>query len=145
MTFSITGRCGRTCQFGVAVSTSSVCSASRRTWARAGVGAAATHNITNTDVPQAMVDIFEAIPASTSSTLTTPPPPRIRREVAPAMLLTGEAYRQSIRDGCELWLEKGYTIGEGSSAEDRRKPLAFGSPLDFVRKAADVGDQVMGG
>ena len=34
------------------------------------------------------------------------------------MLLTGEAYRESIRDGRKVWLEKDYTIDEGSSAEN---------------------------
>ena len=47
MTFSITGRCARTGMFGIGVTTSSVCVTSRCAWARAGVGAVATQNITN--------------------------------------------------------------------------------------------------
>ena len=59
MTFSITGRCGRTGQFGIAVTTSSVCVASRCTWARAGVGAVATQNITNPALGKLGLDLLE--------------------------------------------------------------------------------------
>jgi uncharacterized Ntn-hydrolase superfamily protein len=47
MTFSIAGRCGRTGMFGIAIATSSICVASRCSWARAGVGALLTQNFTD--------------------------------------------------------------------------------------------------
>jgi uncharacterized Ntn-hydrolase superfamily protein len=47
MTFSLVGRSAETGMFGVVVTSSSVCVASRCAWARAGVGAAATQNITD--------------------------------------------------------------------------------------------------
>jgi uncharacterized Ntn-hydrolase superfamily protein len=47
MTFSIAGHCARTGMVGVAVTTSSICVASRCPWARAGVGAVSTQNITD--------------------------------------------------------------------------------------------------
>ena len=47
MTLSIAGRCARTGQFGVAISSSSPAVAARCAWARAGVGAACTQNITD--------------------------------------------------------------------------------------------------
>lgn len=47
MTFSIAGRCARTGMFGVAITTSSIAVASRCPWARAGVGAVATQNVTD--------------------------------------------------------------------------------------------------
>jgi len=47
MTFSIAGRCGRTGMLGIAITTSSIAVASRCPWARAGVGAVATQNITD--------------------------------------------------------------------------------------------------
>lgn len=47
MTFSISARCARTGQFGIAVSSSSPCVAARCAHARAGVGAVATQNITD--------------------------------------------------------------------------------------------------
>ena len=47
MTFSLIGRCERTGMFGVVVSSSSPCVASRCAWARAGAGAVATQNVTD--------------------------------------------------------------------------------------------------
>ena len=47
MTLSIGGRCAKTGQFGVAISSSSPAVAARCAWARAGVGAACTQNITD--------------------------------------------------------------------------------------------------
>lgn len=47
MTFSIVGRCARTGQFGVAISSSSPAVAARCAWAQAGVGAVSTQNVTN--------------------------------------------------------------------------------------------------
>lgn len=47
MTFSIVARCERTGQMGMAVTSSSVCVASRCAWARAGVGVVATQNLTD--------------------------------------------------------------------------------------------------
>lgn len=47
MTFSISARCPRTGQFGIAVSSSSPAVAARCAHARAGVGAVATQNITD--------------------------------------------------------------------------------------------------
>lgn len=47
MTFSIVARCERSGQFGMAVTSSSVCVASRCAWTRAGVGVIATQNLTD--------------------------------------------------------------------------------------------------
>src|SRR5918998_6288038 len=47
MTLSIAGRCAQTAQLGVAISSSSPAVAARCAWARAGVGAACTQNITD--------------------------------------------------------------------------------------------------
>ena len=47
MTFSITGRCARSGMFGIAVTSSSMAVAARCGFARAGVGAVATQNITD--------------------------------------------------------------------------------------------------
>ena len=45
MTFSVAGFCEKTGMVGVAISSSSICVASRCPWVRAGVGAASTQNI----------------------------------------------------------------------------------------------------
>ncbi len=56
MTFSISGRCGRTGMFGVAITTSSVCVASRCPHARAGVGAVSTQNVTDPTIGPRTLD-----------------------------------------------------------------------------------------
>lgn len=56
MTFSIVARCPRTGQFGVAISSSSPAVAARCAFARAGVGAAASQNVTNPALGPLMLD-----------------------------------------------------------------------------------------
>lgn len=56
MTFSISGFCERTGMVGVAITTSSICVASRCPWVKAGVGAAATQNITDPSLGNLMLD-----------------------------------------------------------------------------------------
>lgn len=60
MTFSITGRCARTGQVGVAITTSSIAVGSRCPWVRAGVGAVATQNVT---LPSIGHDVLDRIAA----------------------------------------------------------------------------------
>lgn len=60
MTFSILGRCARTQQFGVAVSSSSPAVAARcGRWARAGVGVVASQNITDPTLGLLGLDLLE--------------------------------------------------------------------------------------
>ncbi len=47
MTFSLAAKCERTGAFGITVSSSSICVASRCAWVRAGAGAVASQNITD--------------------------------------------------------------------------------------------------
>lgn len=58
MTFSIVARCAQTGQFGMAISSSSPAVAARCAFARAGVGAAATQNITNPALGDLMLDLL---------------------------------------------------------------------------------------
>jgi len=59
MTFSISGFCQKTGMIGVAITTSSICVASRCPWVRAGVGAAASQNITDPSLGNIMLDFLE--------------------------------------------------------------------------------------
>ena len=59
MTFSILGRCENTNMFGVAISSSSICVASRCPWVRSNVGAASTQNITDPSLGNLMLDYLE--------------------------------------------------------------------------------------
>jgi uncharacterized Ntn-hydrolase superfamily protein len=59
MTFSLIARCPDTGMFGVVVSSSSVCVASRCAWARAGVGAATSQNITDPRLAKLGLDLLQ--------------------------------------------------------------------------------------
>ncbi|WP_374654732.1 DUF1028 domain-containing protein [Dongia sp.] len=59
MTFSLVGRCAETGMFGVAITTSSIAVASRCPWARAGVGAVATQNVTDPRLGNQGLDLLE--------------------------------------------------------------------------------------
>ena len=59
MTFSISGFCQKTGMVGVAITTSSICVASRCPWVKAGVGAASTQNITDPSLGNLMLDNLE--------------------------------------------------------------------------------------
>jgi uncharacterized Ntn-hydrolase superfamily protein len=56
MTLSIAARCAETGQLGVAIASSSPAVAARCAWARAGVGAACTQNITDPRLGTALLD-----------------------------------------------------------------------------------------
>ena len=60
MTLSITARCARTGQFGIAITSSSPAVAARCAWARAGVGAACTQNITDPRLGTLLLDRMAA-------------------------------------------------------------------------------------
>ena len=76
MTLSIAGRCARTDQFGVAISSSSPAVAARCAWARAGVGAVCTQNITDPRLGTVLLDCMaggeSATEAMTEVTSTEP-------------------------------------------------------------------------
>lgn len=60
MTFSIAGRCARTGELGVAISSSSPAVAARCAHTRAGVGAVCTQNVTDPRLGPAVLDALEA-------------------------------------------------------------------------------------
>lgn len=60
MTFSLAGRCARTGQFGAVVTSSSPAVAARCAWARAGVGAACTQNVTDPSLGPKLLDALES-------------------------------------------------------------------------------------
>ncbi|HEX8107579.1 MAG TPA: DUF1028 domain-containing protein, partial [Kofleriaceae bacterium] len=60
MTFSLAGRCARTGMLGVVVTSSSPAVAARCAWARAGVGAVATQNITDPSLGRQVLDRIAA-------------------------------------------------------------------------------------
>lgn len=76
MTFSIVARCGETGMFGIAIASSSPAVASRCAWARAGVGAVATQNVTDPTLGNRGLDLM-ALGASAPQALG------VIRETAP--------------------------------------------------------------
>ncbi|MYM55270.1 DUF1028 domain-containing protein [Thalassovita mangrovi] len=69
MTFSIVARCAETGQFGVAIASSSPAVAARCAFARAGVGAVASQNVTNPALGPAVLDrLAEGADAETAVT-----------------------------------------------------------------------------
>lgn len=67
MTFSIVARCDKTGQFGVAISSSSPAVAARCAFARAGVGATASQNVTNPALGPLMLDRMTAGDSATAA------------------------------------------------------------------------------
>jgi uncharacterized Ntn-hydrolase superfamily protein len=58
MTFSIIGRCDKTGQFGIAISSSSIAVGARCPWVRAGVGAVSTQNVTLPGLGPQILDLL---------------------------------------------------------------------------------------
>ena len=59
MTFSIAGRCAKSGAFGVAITTSSIAVGARCPYARAGVGAVATQNVTDPNLGPLLLDYLQ--------------------------------------------------------------------------------------
>lgn len=59
MTFSLVARCAQTGMFGVAISSSSPAVAARCSYARAGVGAVASQNVTDPSLGPAALDLMQ--------------------------------------------------------------------------------------
>jgi uncharacterized Ntn-hydrolase superfamily protein len=59
MTFSIVGRCDKTGQLGIAISSSSIAVGARCPWLRAGVGAVATQNVTLPALGPQILDLLQ--------------------------------------------------------------------------------------
>jgi uncharacterized Ntn-hydrolase superfamily protein len=59
MTFSIVGRCAKSGQLGIAISSSSIAVGARCPWVRAGVGAVATQNVTLPALGPQVLDLLE--------------------------------------------------------------------------------------
>jgi uncharacterized Ntn-hydrolase superfamily protein len=67
MTFSLVGRCSRTGMLGLVVTSSSPAVAARCAWARSGVGAVATQNVTDPSLGPQVLDLMEHRRSATSA------------------------------------------------------------------------------
>jgi uncharacterized Ntn-hydrolase superfamily protein len=110
MTLSIAGRCARTGQLGVAISSSSPAVAARCAYARAGAGAACTQNITDPRLGPALLDRMEA---------GDPAPEAMAAVVSAEPLIAFRQLSAIDRNGMTAaWSGEG-TLGQHTTAEGR--------------------------
>lgn len=145
MTFSLLGRCERSGQAGVVVCSSSPAVAARCAWVRAGVGAAATQNVTDPRLGPALLDELEAgrDAAQALAAVAAVAPHAEHRQLA-VLPLRGPA---AARSGAHALGCHGERVGEGCAAAGNL--LAGVETLDamvaqFERDAdADLGDRLL--
>ncbi|MBB94859.1 MAG: fimbrial assembly protein FimA [Rhodobacteraceae bacterium] len=85
MTFSIVARCAETGQFGLAISSSSPAVAARCAFARAGVGAVASQNVTNPALGPRVLDLMQGgagAEAAVAGAIAQEPFPEYRQVLA---------------------------------------------------------------
>lgn len=145
MTFSIVGHCPQTGMFGVAISSSSPAVAARCSFARAGVGAVATQNVTDPRLGPHTLDLMErgASPAEALSIVERSGAHMAYRQV----LAVGRTGETAIYSGTEV-------LGMWSEAE-RQDAAAAGNLLadagvpevmvqHFAKTAGDLGARLVG-
>jgi uncharacterized Ntn-hydrolase superfamily protein len=130
VTFSIVGRCPESGMLGVAISTSSICVGSRCPWARAGVGAVATQNITLPELAPMILDRLERSekPAAALEAVLAERPHAEYRQVT---VVDASGETAHFTGGKILGLH-GVVSGEGS--------VAAGNLLDNDRVPAAIAD-----
>lgn len=147
MTLSIAGRCERTGQFGIAISSSSPAVAARCAWVRGGVGAACTQNITDPRLGTRLLDLMEAGSSAREAMETVV-------ESEPLI-----SYRQlsaiDTSGGTAMWSGQGtlgvYATATGPDCVAAANLLASEDvPLEMVgafaeRPDADLGDRLLAG
>ena len=142
MTLSIAGRCARTGQFGVAISSSSPAVAARCAWVRAGVGAACTQNITDPRLGTVLLDRMAAgdsAPEAMAAVIKTEP------------LIAWRQLTAIDRDGVTATWSGEQTLGTYATAEGP-DCVAAGNlladshvPLEMVGAFAGLPDDDLGG
>ncbi|MFT4040815.1 MAG: DUF1028 domain-containing protein [Thermomicrobiales bacterium] len=147
MTLSIAGRCARTGQFGIAITSSSPAVAARCAWVRAGVGAACTQNITDPRLGTRLLDLMAdgASPREAMATLVEGEPLIQFRQLS-AIDATGEP---------AMWSGSGtlglYASATGPNCVAAANLLASEEvPLEMVgafaeQPDADLGDRLLAG
>lgn len=141
MTLSIAGRCARSGQFGVAITSSSPAVAARCAWVRAGVGAACTQNITDPRLGNRLLDLLEdGMAAQAAMERVTSTEPLI-------------AYRQltviDVQGNTATWSGEGtlgvYASATGPDCVSAANLLASDSvPLEMVGAFAERPDDELG-
>ncbi|MCO4319530.1 DUF1028 domain-containing protein [Phyllobacterium sp. 21LDTY02-6] len=144
MTFSIVGHCPETGMFGLAISSSSPAVAARCAFARAGVGAVSTQNITDPRLGPKTLDLMErgATPGEALAILERTGEHMAWRQV----LAVGRSGESAIYSGSEvlgLWSEAQDVdvAAAGNLLADTAVPEAMVST--FGRTRGGLGDRLM--
>lgn len=141
MTFSLTARCARTGQLGVAVTSSSIAVAARCAFARAGVGAVATQNVTDPRLGPKGLDFLAAgmpAQAAMNALLATQAHPDWRQ-----LALVDDQGATAWHSGPRALGRAAVALGPGCVAAGNL--LADdGVPAAMVRAFEESGDQPLG-
>jgi uncharacterized Ntn-hydrolase superfamily protein len=145
MTFSIAAHCARTGRFGIAVSSSSPAVAARCAYVRAGIGAAATQNVTDPRLGPRALDLL-ALGASADDAM------RILRATAPhlghrqltvidaAGRVAGFSGARTL--GIHAQAEGQHVIAAGNLLAHRNVPQAMIAAFSAAADA-DLGDRII--
>lgn len=144
MTFSIVARCAQTGQFGVAISSSSPAVAARCAFARAGVGAVATQNVTNPALGPAVLDRLETgagVARAVAGAIATEPYPDYRQLLA--VDRTGQVSVHSGAKALGLWTSAEGTdcASGGNLLADKGVPAAIVAGFETATGA--LGDRLI--
>ena len=144
MTFSIVAKCADTGQFGLAISSSSPAVAARCAFAKAGVGAVATQNITNPDLGPMVLNYLEEGRSAHDAVAKA-----IENETFPsyrqllAVDRNGNTYIHSGENSLGIWTEKkGLSCAAGGNLlADLGVPRAM--TTSFENTKGTLGDRLI--
>lgn len=128
MTFSIIGRCARSGMLGLAVTSSSPSVASRCAWARPGVGAVATQNITDPRLGPRALDLMASgkTAAQSLETIQQEAPHLAYRQLALIDKAGGTAHHSGTRTLGTHGVAEGYEcVAAGNLLADPGVPAAM--------------------
>lgn len=144
MTFSIVAKCADTGQFGLAISSSSPAVAARCAFAKAGVGAVATQNVTNPGLGPMVLNYLEAgesAPDSVAKVIANEAFPNYRQLLA--VDRNGNTHIHSGKNSLGIWTDKqGVNCAAGGNLlADLGVPLAMITSFENTKGA--LGDRLI--
>jgi uncharacterized Ntn-hydrolase superfamily protein len=145
VTLSIAGRCARSGQFGIVISSSSPAVAARCAWARAGVGAACTQNITDPRLGVVLLDSMAAgdsAPEAMATLINTEPLVAWRQLTAIDQNGVTATWSGEHTLGVHATAEGHDCVAAGNLLADSNVPTAMVSAFTN-RPDAELGDRLM--
>lgn len=145
MTFSIVGYCSGSGRFGLAISSSSPAVAARCAFARAGVGAVATQNVTDPRLGPRMLDLMQAgASAAEAMTIVARTSPHMSYRQLLAVGASGQSAIFSGGGVLGLWAEAQATdaAAAGNLLADADVPERM--VAHFTHADGELGDRLIG-